>query len=108
MPFVEIRGYNLKAGTRDEFHRLFADVALPMLRRFDTDVVNAGPSLHDADSYFLMRAYESLAHREQSQDAFYGSDEWRKGPRAAILALIESYTSVVIEMDEATVAGLRR
>lgn len=26
----------------------------------------------------------------------------------AVLALIESYTSVVLELDEATVAGLRR
>ncbi|MFC6521837.1 hypothetical protein ACFQAT_21070 [Undibacterium arcticum] len=28
----------------------------------------------------------------------YGSDEWKSGPREAILALIDSFTSVVIEM----------
>ena len=37
-----------------------------------------------------------------------GSDEWRQGPREAILSLIETYTEVVLEMDEATVDGLRR
>jgi hypothetical protein len=36
-----------------------------------------------------------------------GSDEWRQGPREAIVSRIESMTSVVIEMDEATVDGLR-
>ena len=79
-----------------------------MLERWRVDVVAYGPSLHDADSYFLIRAYDSLEDRQQSQDRFYGSDEWRQGPREPILALIESFTSVVLEMDDATVRGLRR
>ena len=106
--FVEIRSYNLKPGSRDEFHRLMTEQALPMLERWRVDVVDYGPSLHDADSYFLIRAYDSLEDRQQSQDRFYGSDEWRQGPREPVLALIESYTSVVLEMDDATVRGLRR
>ena len=44
----------------------------------------------------------------ESQDAFYGSDEWKLGPREPILALIETYTSVVIEMGESTVNALRQ
>jgi hypothetical protein len=106
--FVEIRSYNLKPGSRDELHRLMTERALPMLERWRVDVVDYGPSLHDADSYFLIRAYDNLEDRQQSQDRFYGSDEWRQGPREPILALIESYTSVVLEMDDATVQGLRR
>jgi hypothetical protein len=54
-----------------------------------------------------MRAYDDLDHRQSSEDAFYGSDEWRSGPREPILALIESYTDVVLELDEATIDGLR-
>ncbi len=42
---VEIRSYNLKAGTRDRFHALFLREALPMLRRWKVDVVAYGPSL---------------------------------------------------------------
>jgi hypothetical protein len=49
--FVEIRSYNLKPGTRDEFHRLFLEGAFPMLQRWDVDVVAYGPSLHDENSY---------------------------------------------------------
>jgi hypothetical protein len=105
---VEIRSYNLEPGTRGEFHRLFLEEAFPMLQRWNVDVVAYGPSLHDQDSYYLMRRYESLAQREESEDAFYGSDEWRQGPREAIVALIESYTEIVLELDEATLQGLRK
>jgi hypothetical protein len=45
--------------------------------------------------------------RQREEDAFYGTGEWRQGPRDAIVGRIESMTSVVIEMDEATVDGLR-
>ncbi len=106
--FVEIRSYNLKPGTRDEFHRLFIEEAFPMLKRWNVDVVAYGPSLHDENSYYLMRRFDSLAQREQSEDAFYSSDEWRQGPREAIVSLIENYTEVVLELDEATLQGLRK
>jgi hypothetical protein len=106
--FVEIRSYNLKPGTRDEFHRLFIEEAFPMLKRWNVDVVAYGPSRHDEDSYYLIRRYDSLDQREESENAFYGSDEWRRGPREAILALIENYTEIVLELDEVTVQGLRK
>jgi hypothetical protein len=106
--FVEIRSYNLKPGTRADFHRMMVERSLPMLERWQVDVIACAPSLHDDDSYYLIRAYASLEERQQSQDTFYGSAEWRQGPREALLELIESYTSVVIEMDDAVVRGLRR
>jgi hypothetical protein len=72
------------------------------------DVVGYGPSLHDENSWFLMRSFESIDKRQKAEDAFYGSAEWRNGPRDAILERIESYTTVVIELDDATIDGLRR
>ncbi len=105
---VEFRSYNLKPGSRAEFHRLVTEVALPMLRRWNVDVVAYGPSPHDDTSYYMVRAYADLAERQRSQDAFYGSDEWRQGPREQVLALIESYTTVVLDLDAATLRGLRR
>ncbi len=105
--WVEIRSYNLKPGSRDEFHRLVLEESLPMLKRWKVDVVAFGPSPHDDTSYYLIRAYESLDDRQSSQDAFYGSPEWRQGPRQAIISLIESDTSIVIEMDSPVVDLLR-
>ena len=105
---VEIRSYNLKPGTRDRFQALFLAEALPMLRRWKVDVVAYGPSLHDHDSFFLIRAFPGIAERQKSEDAFYGSQEWIAGPRERILADIDSYTTIVVSLDEATLQGLRR
>jgi hypothetical protein len=67
---VEIRSYALKPGMRDAFHRLMSEAAIPMLHRWQVDVVAHGPSPHDADAYYLIRRYRDLAERETSQDAF--------------------------------------
>lgn len=93
---IEIRSYNLKPGTRGQFHKLFVDQALPLLTKWKVEVVAYGPSLHDENSFFLARAYNNLNHRQQSQDAFYGSEGWVKGPREAVLALVENYSTVVL------------
>jgi len=106
--FVEIRSYNLKPGMRETFHKLVSEKSMPMLRRWKVDVVAYGPSPHDENSYYLIRAYDSLDHRTRSQAAFYGSAEWRQGPREAIVSLIESDTSIVIEIDQSTTDALRQ
>ena len=93
---IEIRSYNLKSGSRNEFQKLFVDQALPLLAKWKIEVVAYGPSLHDENSFFLARAYSNLNHRQQSQDAFYGSESWVKGPREAVLALVENYTTIVL------------
>jgi NIPSNAP protein len=106
--FIEIRSINLKPARREEFHRLYIEEALPLLKRWNFDVVAHGPSLHDENSYYVIRRFDSLAQREQSEDAYYASDDWRQGPRERILALIENYADIVLELDEDTVQGLRK
>lgn len=105
---VEIRSYNLKPGTREQFGRVMAEEAVPMLRAWGVDVVAFGPSPHDEDSYYLIRAYKSLEHRQSSQDEFYGSTQWREGPRERVIMHILNYTSVVLPLSEETLDGLRQ
>lgn len=105
---LEIRSYRLRPGAGAKFHELFLERALPMLREAQVEVVAFGASQHAADAYFLMRAYDDLAHRQASQDAFYGSAAWRQGPREEILALIEVYTDAVLWMPAEAVEALRR
>ena len=105
---VEIRTYRLQPGTRDEYDRLFLEEALPLLQRFDVDVVAAGPSIDDPNGYFLIRSFADLADREHREDRFYSSPEWREGPRHAVIEKIEVYTDAVIELDEEAVETLRR
>lgn len=52
---------------------------MPLLRERGTDVVAFGPSEHEKDTHFLIRAYDDLRDLQTRQDAFYGSD-----PRAAL------------------------
>lgn|GEM_PF-169288 len=96
---IEFRSYTLKPGTRDSFHRLVEDRAMPMLHRRKIAVLGYGESLQEDSSYYLIRAYPSLEERQRQEDAFYGSAEWRQGPRAAILAPIVHYTTVILPAD---------
>lgn len=105
---VEIRSYALKPGSRDAFHGLMAGQALPMLREWRIDVLAHGSSPHDPSGYFLIRSWRDLAERQSSQDAFYGSDAWRNGPREPMLALIVAYLDTVLPLDDAAIAALRR
>ena len=105
---LEIRTLTLKLGTRARFHRIYIEEALPRLQRWNFDVVAHGPSLHDGNTYYVIRRYDSLAQREQMEDMYYASDDWRQGPRESMLALIETYVDVVFESDEVTVQGLRK
>ena len=93
---IEIRSYSLRPGMRERFHALMAQQGIPLLQRWQIAVVAFGPSLHDETSYCLIRVFASLAALESSEEAFYGSEEWRQGPREAILACIERYTDVVL------------
>ncbi len=93
---IEIRTYNLKPGTRNEFHQLVVTKSLPLLKKWKIKVVAYGPSLHDEDSYYLIRSFKSLEDRQKIEDTFYSSDDWLKGPREEIMALIENYTTIVV------------
>jgi hypothetical protein len=104
---IEIRSYQLKPGTRVEFHRLVSTKSIPLVKRFGIDVVAYGPSRADDDGYLLIRAYETIAELNASHNAFYSSDAWCSGPREAILSLIVEHIGVVLELDEAAIDMLR-
>jgi hypothetical protein len=104
---VEFRTLTLRPQSRKDFHQLFVERSLPLLQRWNFDVVAHGPSLHDENTYYVIRRFDSVSQREQLEDAFYGSDDWRYGPREAMLSLIENYADIAIALDDAAVLGLR-
>jgi hypothetical protein len=93
---IEILTLSLKPNTRDKFHQLYVTESLPLLKKWRIEVVAHGPSQHDENTYYVIRSFKSLEDRQTVEDAFYSSDDWRKGPRAAILALIEHEAYTVI------------
>ena len=67
-----------------------------MLRRFGVDVVAFGPSLQDDDHALLIRFFTSMDERDEQLERFYGSDEWLTNFDGRVMALIESYHTVVV------------
>lgn len=106
MPVLEIRSYVLHPGARAGFHDLFHNKVMPMLADQGIRVVRYGASEHDEVSYVLMRAFDSVDHRDEQEDRFYGSALWREGYRDEVLAMIASYQEVVLTLDDATVDAL--
>ncbi|WP_206859283.1 NIPSNAP family protein [Lysobacter changpingensis] len=105
---IQIRTYQLAPDARDAFHRAFVDEAVPMLRRWQHEIVAFGPSPHAGDAYYLIRAYDDLDDLNARQDAFYGSPEWRQGPRERVLAMILHYQDAVLWASPETLDDLRR
>jgi hypothetical protein len=93
---LDIRTYRIVPGGREEFLRIMADEAVPMLRRYGVEVVAFGPAVQDDNHAFLMRFFDSIEERKRQLERFYGSEEWltRHDPR--VMPLIETYHTVVL------------
>jgi NIPSNAP protein len=95
----EILTLDIKPGRRDEFHNVYVTQSMPLLKKWNFNLVAYGPSLHDANSYYVIRRFKSLEDREKSEDAFYSSDDWRSGPRDAIMGLVEHFAYAVVSAE---------
>ena len=93
---IEILTLSLKPGTRHLFHQIYTSQALPLLKKWNFHVIDYGPSQHDDNTYYVIRAFASVKDRQQDEDAYYQSMDWREGPRSTILSMIEhdAYTVV--------------
>ena len=103
----EIRTYRLKPGTGEEFARVMREEAGPLLAEAGITVVGSGLSRVAEDGHeeaYLIRSFASLEERDRLENAFYSSDVWHEGPRAAILGPIESYHTIVVESGD--IAGM--
>jgi hypothetical protein len=96
---IEILTLDIKPGRRNEFHKVYETQSLPLLKKWGFKVLAYGPSLHDANSYYVIRSFKSLEDREKSEDAFYNSDDWKRGPRTAIFDLVEHFAYTVVTPD---------
>ena len=92
----EILTLDIKPGRRGEFHKVYEAQSVPLLKKWNFDLVAYGPSLHDANSYYVIRRFKSLEDREKSEDAFYSSDDWKQGPRAVIMGLVDHFAYAVV------------
>lgn len=104
---LEIRTYRLKPGTMHAFHNAVHTKAVPMLKSKGMDVVAYGRSDHEEETYFLIRAYSSREALEKEQNEFYGSDDWRQGPRSDLVDRIQTYMNTLLWVSESAVTSMR-
>lgn len=78
-----------------------------MLELSGMDVVAYGRSNHEAETYFLIRAYASHSAMEKEQADFYSSEKWTSGPRSELVDRIETYLNTLIWASEAAVTSMR-
>jgi len=107
MRTVELLQYILQPGTGQEFHEIMVGTSAPLHREAGIDIVAFGCSLHDEDSYYLLRAFDNIEHMKASQEAFYGSEAWQMGPRTAIIERIKTSVKSVMTLPETVIDGLR-
>ena len=104
---LEIRTYRLKPGTLEAFHDAVHTKAVPMLKAKGMDVVAYGKSDHEEETYYLVRSFTNRESLEREQAAFYGSNDWRSGPRSELVDRIETYMNTLIYVSESAVASMR-
>ena len=72
--YIEIRTITLKPGTRAEFQQLYIEQALPLLKRWNFDVVAHGPSLHDEHMYYVIRHFDNLGFSSDIDEPAWDHD----------------------------------
>jgi len=105
---VEILQYTLHQGSGADFHTMMREISVPLHRQHGIDVVAFANSLHDADSYCLIRAFDNLQHMAHVLDTFYASDDWRLGPRQEIINRIEVSLKTVLSLPSVSINALRQ
>ncbi|KOS60194.1 hypothetical protein FJQ98_10980 [Lysinibacillus agricola] len=93
---LEILLYKLEEGTGTEFHKIMVEQSIPLHEKEKMKVISYGQSLHNPDSYYLIREYENSEHLENSQREFYSNSEWLNGPRDQIISKIKTSTKSII------------
>ena len=68
-----------------------------MMNRWNVNIVDYGFSQIDKNTFYLIRSYENIDMRAESQDAFYESDEWINGPEKSIMSCIDAYNTTIID-----------
>lgn len=105
--YLELRVYKLRPHVIDHFAARFRDQIRPMLGQHGIEVIYAGPSLHDANGWCLLRAFPSLKERQLALDAFYGSAEWLENHEGPVMEMIESHNTSVIKVAPEAIEALR-
>ncbi|CDH00772.1 NIPSNAP family protein [Xenorhabdus bovienii] len=84
------------------------EISVPLHEKTGIDVISYGNSLHNSDSYYLIRAFGDLDEMNNILTAFYSSDDWNNGPKIEIIEKINKSMKSIITLPKVSIDALRR
>ena len=93
--YLELRIYKIHHGLRDRFAVSMRAILLPLFERHGMNVIHHGPSAHDKNSYFLIRAFSSAADRKDKLDSAFSENDWLMKHEPGIVEMID-YTGTAL------------
>lgn len=94
---VEVRRYRVKPGRRDDFLRFFEAKAVPAQWAHGIRILGPLVDVENPNAFVWLRAFPSLAAREEMKNAFYEGELWKGELEAIAMPLLDSYDVVVTE-----------
>lgn len=106
VPLLELRLFVLQPGARAQFHKLGEERAVPLMRRLGINVLAHGPVADDADMYYLVRAFDSEAEREEQSRTLHGTCGWKLDIGVRALEMIKGYRIATVRGGSPNVPAL--
>ena len=66
----EILTLDIKPGRRDEFHNVYVTQSVPLLKKWNFNLDAFGPSLHDANCYYVIRRFKIWTTEKNPKSSF--------------------------------------
>lgn len=105
---LELRILRIHHGQRDAYADYMRNGLAQLYEAEGMEFIHHGPSLHDEDSYFVIRIHPSVTEREQRLDTLYSSPEWLMNHEEKVLGMIESMNTTVFAADDRLVEALKK
>jgi hypothetical protein len=94
---VEVRRYRIQPGRREDFLEFFKTRSVPALQSHGMLVLGPLVDLENPNAFVWLRAFPSLAARDEMKSAFYDGDLWKQELEAIAMPMLESYDVILTE-----------
>src|SRR5688500_1826109 len=103
---VEVRTYTIASGLRQRFLDLFETRTRPLQMSLGIQIFGPWLDVENDDRFVWLRAFPSWEERERMKRALYEGPEWTDELEAVMMPMLAEFTSVQIEMSDASIAAL--
>lgn len=104
---LEVLVYRISHGRRAAFHEALQQGALSQMEQQGFTVVGFGPSRHDQDSYYLLRAYPSMEYRAKVLDRCPTESSWLRAHQPELGGMVESCNVAVLPCEPEGIEKLK-